>query len=146
MKISSRSSRGRVARGLFCLLSPSLLWRTSSFDIRPRGCGVLSCVLHAIWYRYPLSCHPYPIPVNLDPIRAVVPVWGQNAWSLSQIENVYSTKRVITLSHGHTGKHVNSFHAVIHMRGSSPHERFLAGCSSPFMRLAEHLTALRAWC
>ena len=23
---------------------------------------------------------------------------------------------------------------------------FLEGCSSPFMRLAEHLTALRAWC
>ena len=28
---------------------------------------------------------------------------------------------------------------------SSSYERFLEGCSSPFMRLAEHLTALRAW-
>ena len=27
-----------------------------------------------------------------------------------------------------------------------PHDRFLGGCSSPFMRLAERLTALRAWC
>ena len=27
-----------------------------------------------------------------------------------------------------------------------PHKRFLVGCCSPFMRLAEHLTALRAWC
>ena len=29
---------------------------------------------------------------------------------------------------------------------SPSYERFLEGCSSPFMRLAEHLTALRAWC
>ena len=28
----------------------------------------------------------------------------------------------------------------------SSYERFLEGCSSPFMRLAEHVTALRAWC
>ena len=27
---------------------------------------------------------------------------------------------------------------------SPPYERFLEGCSAPFMRLAEHLTALRA--
>ena len=28
-----------------------------------------------------------------------------------------------------------------------PHKRFLVGCSPPFfMRLAEHLTALQAWC
>ena len=26
------------------------------------------------------------------------------------------------------------------------YERFLEECSSPFMRLAEHLTLLRAWC
>ena len=38
----------------------------------------------------------------------------------------------------------------VRTRGRSPpHKRFLVswiGCSSPFMRLAEHLTALRAWC
>ena len=28
---------------------------------------------------------------------------------------------------------------------SSPHKRLLVGCNSPFTRLAEHLTALRAW-
>ena len=27
-----------------------------------------------------------------------------------------------------------------------PHTRFLVGCRSPFLQLAEHLTALRAWC
>ena len=32
-------------------------------------------------------------------------------------------------------------------RCQSPfHERFLEGCSSPFIPLAEHLTARRAWC
>ena len=35
--------------------------------------------------------------------------------------------------------------AVIHMLESPPHTRFLAGCSSPSMRLAGHLTALCAW-
>ena len=39
-----------------------------------------------------------------------------------------------------------SFDAVIHMQENPPQKRFLAGCSSPFMRLAKHLTALRAWC
>ena len=29
---------------------------------------------------------------------------------------------------------------------SPSYERFLEGCSSPFIRRAEHLTALRAWC
>ena len=29
--------------------------------------------------------------------------------------------------------------------GSPPDKWFSVGCSSPFMRLAEHLTALRAW-
>ena len=29
---------------------------------------------------------------------------------------------------------------------SPPHKWFLEGCSSPFMLLAEHLTALRVWC
>ena len=34
-----------------------------------------------------------------------------------------------------------------HKRCRSPsYERFLEKCSAPFMRLAEHLTALRAWC
>ena len=37
--------------------------------------------------------------------------------------------------------------AVIHKQESrhKAYERFLEGCSSPFVRLAEHLTALRAW-
>ncbi|CAN0267594.1 unnamed protein product [Laminaria digitata] len=33
-----------------------------------------------------------------------------------------------------------------HPYARPPHERFLVGCSSPFMLLVEHLTALRAWC
>ena len=32
------------------------------------------------------------------------------------------------------------------MSRSPSHEQLLQGCSSPFMRLAEYLTALRAWC
>ena len=42
--------------------------------------------------------------------------------------------------------------AVIHKQESRhkvqrpSYERFLEGCSSPFMRLAEHVTARRAWC
>ena len=47
----------------------------------------------------------------------------------------------------YTGKQINSSDAVsrvIHMQESPPHKRFLVGCSSPFMRLAQHLTALRA--
>ena len=36
--------------------------------------------------------------------------------------------------------------AVIHTQESPLHKRFLVGCSSPFMRLAEHLAiTLRAW-
>ena len=45
-----------------------------------------------------------------------------------------------------TGKQINSFGAVTHMQESAPHERFLVGCSSPFMRLAEYPTEHRAWC
>ena len=32
-----------------------------------------------------------------------------------------------------------------HLCASPPHKRFLAGYSSPFMRIAEHLTVLRVW-
>ena len=42
---------------------------------------------------------------------------------------------------GHTG---NSFDAVIHMQANPPHKQFLVGCRSLFMRLAGHLTTLRA--
>ena len=45
---------------------------------------------------------------------------------------------------GHTGKQINSFEAVIHMQENPPDKRRLVGCSSPFMQLAEHLTALCA--
>ena len=31
-------------------------------------------------------------------------------------------------------------------RGCPAHKFFLVGCSAPFVRLAEHLTKLRAWC
>ena len=53
----------------------------------------------------------------------------------------------------HTRKQVISFEAGTHICKnvrtrcrSPPHMRFLVGCSSPSMRLAEHLTVLRAWC
>ena len=37
--------------------------------------------------------------------------------------------------------------AVIRIQDTPPLNRFLVGCSSPFMRLVQHLTALRkAWC
>ena len=36
--------------------------------------------------------------------------------------------------------------AVIHFQESPPRKRCLVGCTSPFMRLAQHLTALRTWC
>ena len=40
-----------------------------------------------------------------------------------------------------------SLEAIINTRYASlPYKRFLVGCSAPFMRLAQHLTALRAWC
>ena len=35
--------------------------------------------------------------------------------------------------------------AVIRMKGMSSQKGFLVGCSSPFMRLAQHLAALCAW-
>ena len=47
---------------------------------------------------------------------------------------------------GDTGKQIESFDAVNHIQGSPSHKRFLVGCSSPFMRLAERPTALRAGC
>ena len=39
------------------------------------------------------------------------------------------------------GKQIDYFDAVIHMQESPPHKRILVGCSSPSMRLAEHLAA-----
>ena len=54
---------------------------------------------------------------------------------------------------GHTRKEKNPFEAVNLVckkvrarRGSPPHKWFIVECSSPFMRLAEHITANRAWC
>ena len=46
---------------------------------------------------------------------------------------------------GHTGTQINSFDAVIQTQESPFHKRLLVGRRSPFTRLAEHLTALRAW-
>ena len=45
---------------------------------------------------------------------------------------------------GHTGKQTDLTDAVIYIQESPPHRRFLVECSSPFMRLAQRLTALRA--
>ena len=53
---------------------------------------------------------------------------------------------IVGCGSGHTGKRIKSFDAVIHPSKSPPHKRFLVGCRSPFMRLDEDLTALRAWC
>ena len=41
---------------------------------------------------------------------------------------------------------IQAFHAAIHMQESLPQKQSLVGCTSPSMRLAQHLTALRAWC
>ena len=41
---------------------------------------------------------------------------------------------------------INQISRRCHPYASPLHKRFLVGCSSPFMRLAKHLTALRAWC
>ena len=55
------------------------------------------------------------------------------------------------LRSGHTRKQcdslaLSSISEKVGTRCRSPsHERFLEGCSSPFMRLAEHFTTLRAW-
>ena len=37
-------------------------------------------------------------------------------------------------------KNINSSEAFIHMQETPPHERFLVGCSSPFMRLAPNIS------
>ena len=37
-------------------------------------------------------------------------------------------------------------HRSCHPYASPPHRLFFVGCGSPFTRLAQHLTALRAWC
>ena len=53
---------------------------------------------------------------------------------------------------GHTRKQSNSLalSSVSTTSGTRcrcpSYERFLKGCSSPFTRLADHLTALRTWC
>ena len=52
---------------------------------------------------------------------------------------------------GHIRKHntlaLSSISKKVGTRCRSPsYEWFFEGCSSPFMRLADHLTALRAWC
>ena len=47
---------------------------------------------------------------------------------------------------GYTRKYNKYFDTVIRMQGSLPQKRFLIGCSSAFMRIAEHLSPLRAWC
>ena len=49
---------------------------------------------------------------------------------------------------GHTEKRLNSFDDVIHEQETSPHTRFLVGCSSPFMRphgASRLVLAVSAW-
>ena len=41
---------------------------------------------------------------------------------------------------------IKSNHRSCHSYASPPQNRFFVGCSSPFVRLTRHLTALRAWC
>ena len=55
-------------------------------------------------------------------------------------------KPIAVSGSGYTRKQINSFEAVIHTQESPPQKGLLVGCSSLFMRLARHLTALRAWC
>ena len=48
---------------------------------------------------------------------------------------------------GHTGKlSIHSTLPSIRMRERPPHKWFFVEWSSPFMRLAEYLSALRGWC
>ena len=47
---------------------------------------------------------------------------------------------------GHTRNQFNSVDAVVRMQENPPQKRVFVGCSSRFMRLAQHVTALRAWC
>ena len=55
-------------------------------------------------------------------------------------------RRIAFSGSGPTRKQINYFDAVIHMQESPLQKWFLVGCSSPFMRLAQQLTAHRAWC
>ena len=41
---------------------------------------------------------------------------------------------------------IQFINAVIHMQENLPQKRFLVRCSSPFVRLAQNITALCAWC
>ena len=41
----------------------------------------------------------------------------------------------------HTRKQISSLNLVIHMYDGPPQKHFLVGCSLPFVRLAQHLTA-----
>ena len=49
-------------------------------------------------------------------------------------------KPIAVSGSGYTRKQINSFEAVIHTQESPPQKRFLVGCGSPLMRLAQHLT------
>ena len=40
----------------------------------------------------------------------------------------------------------HQFDVVVHMQKSPTHKPLLVECSSPFIRLAEYLEMLRAWC
>ena len=99
----------------------------------------------------------YEIPLcTWKPLRSALAFRCQSTWNLTgAVFAVFSGtfKGEVTLYptppvslEVDTRKHTNSFDAVTHMQESSPQKRFLVGCCSPFMPLAEHLTALRAWC
>ena len=66
---------------------------------------------------------------------------------ITQCDSVYMVRHprgsyivtpLLPLELGTPQKQIHSSDAVIHTQESPPQERFLVGCSSPFMRLAQH--------
>ena len=53
--------------------------------------------------------------------------------------------RPCMISSTHTSRRHQLIYVVIQTQETRLQKRFLGGCSSPFMRLAQHHTALRAW-
>ena len=76
----------------------------------------------------------YTSIIHHPPPRVVYTVHGKEA--TRQLQSI----PIAVPGSVYTGKQINSFDTAIHMQESPPHKRFSAGCSSPFMRLAEHLT------
>ena len=72
-------------------------------------------------------------------------IGSRSLYGKVRMRQLHGNSIIIAVSgSGHTGTQINYFDAVIHMQESPARTRFSVGCSSAFMRLAEHLTALRA--